>query len=497
VRGCPLPLLLVAAQKGHPSVADALVEAGADPDQLFSGYSLLEMAAEGGCLRLVQRALADRRRPPDINLDRAYHAAALNGHADVLKALGADDNNEMVKMRYAANYVFQNPVLAVLRRGHAAAAEQLVKDRKAAVERGLGPLLRAAVEGGCAGWVRQLLGWGADPGERDAGQRAALSFAWSPATVRLLLGAKASPRSKAGSSPLQAACERLQPGALALLLEAKAHVNQPLIPAGDGDPATMPLTPLAAAASAPCAPGGEARKLQVVDLLLAAGALPVWDGDGLPPISCCARGIDACAGPIAKRLCAAALALPQWVDGAGVGPLADAARHCASDVVEALLAARADPNKRDGAGWTPLMHAAGAGAPLGLLRQLVDAGADPRACDEAGRSVLFHLVAGAGGREGELAVVLEVAEAVVAGLVPVGTAEAWRAKAKQSQLRPVDLEEAKARQAAMVEGAAASLGGSMAGELRRAAAVAQRRWRRGGGGSWPGPRTREEATRPR
>ena len=66
--------------------------------------------------------------------------------------------------------------------------------------------------------------------------------------------------------------------------------------------------------------------------------------------------------------------------------------------MEALLAARADPNKRDRAGRTPLMHAAGGRAPLGLLRQLVDAGADPRACDEAGRSVLLHLVAGAGGR---------------------------------------------------------------------------------------------------
>ena len=59
------------------------------------------------------------------------------------------------------------------------------------------------------------------------------------------------------------------------------------------------------------------------------------------------------------------------------------------NVVRELLAAGADPRARDAQGATALMHAAGYGNNLGVIELLVEAGIDLDTQDDAGRSALM------------------------------------------------------------------------------------------------------------
>jgi ankyrin repeat protein len=79
------------------------------------------------------------------------------------------------------------------------------------------------------------------------------------------------------------------------------------------------------------------------------------------------------------------------VDAFGRGWMTGTALHSAvsrlqSDVVRVLLAAGANPNLRQSAGWTPL-HAAAMNGDLASVELLLAAGADPAATNDEGRSV--------------------------------------------------------------------------------------------------------------
>lgn len=69
----------------------------------------------------------------------------------------------------------------------------------------------------------------------------------------------------------------------------------------------------------------------------------------------------------------------------GAGPLASASHNGHKEVVDVLLKAGADPNKRDYAGKTPLMGVANAD----VCRVLLGAGADVHEADNLGRTVLM------------------------------------------------------------------------------------------------------------
>lgn len=90
---------------------------------------------------------------------------------------------------------------------------------------------------------------------------------------------------------------------------------------------------------------------------------------------------------------------PDFVDATkkGLTPLTAAVGKRQADLVEALLAAKADVNFPDGRGMTPLMHAArGDGA---LTERLLASGADHRARDKAGMSALLWSVSASQGHQ--------------------------------------------------------------------------------------------------
>src|SRR5262249_37883005 len=85
----------------------------------------------------------------------------------------------------------------------------------------------------------------------------------------------------------------------------------------------------------------------------------------------------------------------EFADGigdAGQRPLHLAAAYRDAEAVEALLECGADPNTRADQGWPPLFYAGlvwtgTRGAPADVLDALIEAGADLRATDHAGRSI--------------------------------------------------------------------------------------------------------------
>ncbi|HEY7667257.1 MAG TPA: ankyrin repeat domain-containing protein [Actinomycetota bacterium] len=110
-----------------------------------------------------------------------------------------------------------------------------------------------------------------------------------------------------------------------------------------------------------------------------------YSADGFTPLHFAAFFGD---GPTAALL----LERGAEVEARGRGWMTGTALHSAAasrnaDVVELLLRARADPDARQGGGWTPLHGAAhnGDARTVGLL---LEAGADPAARNDEGRSVL-------------------------------------------------------------------------------------------------------------
>lgn len=120
-------------------------------------------------------------------------------------------------------------------------------------------------------------------------------------------------------------------------------------------------------------------------LLVARGADPFEvDAQG-------ASGFSTAVAMGASALCQQMLRLPhapqpaQWPHGSGGRTILQAAANGFSGTLQVLLDAGANPDVRDGAGRTPLMHTS-----LRNAEALLKAGANPLAADDAGLTCLEH-----------------------------------------------------------------------------------------------------------
>ena len=361
--------LSVAARQGDLAQVQALLAAGADPNDYERAYSPLMHAAGAGNVELTRLLLArgakvDHR---DHNGERALLWAAYAGHVEIVRLLLA-----------------------------AGAAVQPADDPHR-----ITPLLKASGYGHLA-VVRELLQAGADPNWRDHVDDTALhgaALSRHDDLVALLLRAGADPRAKGkylDQTPLHRAAERGTTAIVRLLIDAGADLE-----ARDHKGRTA-LWSAAALDQAP-----------VVDLLLAAGADPdARDGDGVSAFVAATRRSGATARLLVERTrdLDRGFAAAVWgrhadlamrlaergadvnaVDGLDRPALAGVALHEGAALLDWFLARGVDLDRH---GASALLHAAGAGR-VDLVRALLDAGVAVNARNRVGASALLQ-AAGSG-----------------------------------------------------------------------------------------------------
>lgn len=210
--------------------------------------------------------------------------------------------------------------------------------------------LRYAAENGHLAVVREALQLKPSPEALNSALRRAASEGRT-AVVRLLLESGAPPdHPDQTDSALQRGCLGEHTEIVDLLLAAKASVN----PAGGS------TSPLYAAAST----GNAALVQRLLDL----GA-DVSRGDTFPDSQRGSGSPDTRLEPRASAFGSTPLHAAVWRDHA--------------ECVSILLKAKADPNAANSNGWTPL-HAAAEAAQIGILDQLLAAGANPNPPAPAG-----------------------------------------------------------------------------------------------------------------
>jgi ankyrin repeat protein len=354
---CPSPLTM-AVRHGDAPLVSALLEGGADPldadailravdagrDDLVrlllehgahpasrtreGGPTALHMAALKGDTAIARLLIGDRpRRVLERQADgvgTALHAAAANGHVGMCRLLcdaGAD--------REARGAHGRTPLLLALARRREEAAAYLAHsagaDVKAVTDKGWGAL-HVAADAGCGtalGWLTQ-----------DAALKAQLDAGDS-----------------SGRTPLLLACVHGHTAAALALLTAGARA--------DNGCSAPPFSPLYAAVQPPLdrlrGAAFPADRLQLVEALLRAGAVPTWERERSP-----------------MQLAAA------WDSSALMQVLLEHAPAASAPQLEKLLAA------------------AVAGGGVGAARALFDAGATGAPVSPHATSTLLHVAAADG-----------------------------------------------------------------------------------------------------
>ncbi|CAN0186496.1 unnamed protein product [Ectocarpus sp. 12 AP-2014] len=383
-----------------------LLEVGEDPNALNrSGWSPLHVATRFD-VAMVE-ALIDAGANVGLRRPRcgstALHMSAMKGRVEVTEALLAADlsnngDNSACGSTAAARVA---PYSSVTGGGAASAPNATTADGKfghpssmvdAKDYGGKCPLHLAAINGTSTGVVEALLRAGADVNSRDEADRTPLIYAATASTtgaiktgvVKALLEAGASPDLKDanGETALHKAVLMPAGGVLAALLAGGAS------PGLGGEKGWTPL-------HVAC----EYNARGTVAALLRAGAVPghCWNEYLRPPLTvACMSGRLGAVELLLPRLSPRQINMRDRMSGAddgGVTPLVAAVWYACEEeeeeedealrIVEALLAAGADPTLRAFRGMTPLESVSrGASTKASptfgpsLVRMLVAAGAD-------------------------------------------------------------------------------------------------------------------------
>jgi uncharacterized protein len=402
--------LLKAAQEGDGAKVEAALGAGAAPDSRGERRATaLMLAAQSGSLPAVRALLArgaDVRATRDDDVTALHHAAAAASPDVVAALLDAGASID------AATVQGSSAVRVALVAKNFAVAEALL-DRGATLA-GTTPALAQALQPArllapvapllTRGLAERLIAAGGDPATATGGLNARLFAAaqqHQPEAAALLLsrGADANAVGERGVTPLLAAStqndfEQRIRGLGALLLISGQ---------GGTDPRTFTRSMLGSAAQNPLmrsvglenAYAGLAqlstRRAATLRVLLDAGAnVKAVNSQGETALNELAQSYDGASVAMLLAAGGDGLAAPTGRQP----PLHVAAKGAYLPVVEALLAAKVDPNAANSKGQTPLMTAAMGGGDTDTVRMLLVAGADVKARDAGGHTAL-HYAAGA------------------------------------------------------------------------------------------------------
>ncbi|KAG2495182.1 hypothetical protein HYH03_006788 [Edaphochlamys debaryana] len=392
--------LAVAAVRGHTGAVRTLLLAGANAEAMDKeGMTPLALAARAGRLGVVRALLLAGARADNRTSDgrTALEVAQEAGKAEVARALkqaGAVDAKEEAEAarlraqaeKEAAAAAGRVALLAAVRGGQAAEVRQLLEEGVApdAQDETSYTALGIAAAGGRVAMVRALLQAGARPDTAPKGELTPLARAVAEgraATARALLlgGANAEALDHEGLTPLQVAVRA-----------GHRDIAQALVQAGAN---TAPIesdqrkTDLGRELLAAAKLGG----LSQVEALLVEGAkADVSDEEGLTAVHLAAR--QGHADTVRALLRAGADANAQTTAFVGQGgrtPLHFAAAEGRLEALRALLAGGASHEAADWFGRTPLVAAAVFGD-VEAVQALLSAGASVHAADKDQRTPLHY-----------------------------------------------------------------------------------------------------------
>ena len=356
-------------------VVQVLIDAGADINILYDGYSLLHYACEHGALEIVKILV---RAGPGVRVNGAkqmfLHAAAEDGYIEIVRYLvslpDVDVNQETVESCTALHRAVMHVEPDVVQVLIDAGADIDTKNND-----GRSPLLSACAEG-TFDTVKMLVRAGAEVRATDDEGVTCLHYAarrGRTETVRYLVSlpeVDVNHGDADNHTALHRAVVNVEPDVVQVLIDAGADINT------QNNEGRSPL--LSACAS---------RALDVVEMLVEAGAgVRAKSDDGE---TCLILAAYFGHTEIVRYLAGLPEVDLNYRDTENnYTALQHAVEEGYTDVVQVLLEAGADVDTRGNLGRSPLLYVCASGE-LDVVKMLVRAGAEVRATDDEGDTCLI------------------------------------------------------------------------------------------------------------